>query len=351
MSGDELETGIRAAEDVASLLLRRTVVAKALDPLKPNDFVVILNRLTRRLENVTKKNEAAAIAAALDELDVRWATMSDAGVDKVIRAANSVLRKRVAAIPEKVAGVIDVEGPKLAGATRAATKKSFGFEISSNLEARDIRVEKMLRGSTVNFVRDELGRRVDAVSEKARTIVARGLSRGYGSDQIGQQLRRGLGDQVVKSPAYWRTVAGSFAAHSRTFVQVGSFADAGIESYMFSAVLDEVTTEVCRYYHGKVFSTEAATAHVERLASLTDPEQIVEVSPWVREGRDDEGNRFLYAVRGDKNVRIANIDRSGVGVSDDVGAFSRGKSPAALTKLGIMFPPLHGHCRSTIVPA
>lgn len=349
MSDDIYERGIRAAEEAVETLTRRSV-AKSLDPLKPNDFVIILDRLTRRLEGVTKKDEAAAMSDALDALDVRWSSLDSEGVDKVIGAANQVLRKRVESIPQKVEAALTIEGPKLAGSTRASAKKTFNLEIGSALEQRDIRVERAVRSMTTNFVRDEMGRRVDAISEKARNLVARGLSRGYGSKQIGETLQIGLGDQVVRSPAYWRTIAGSFAGTARTVVQVGAFEDAGIESYMFSAVLDEVTTAVCRHYHGKIFSTEAASAHIERLANLTDPEEVVAASPWVQEGKDKQGNRFLYVAQGDRNVRIADIVRSGVGISDDVGEFAKPKSNAALTRMGIIYPPLHGHCRSSIVP-
>lgn len=348
--GEVLRRGAAAAEDAVEILLQRSV-RKSLDPLKPRDYVVIMDRLARRVRGTAGVDEARAMAAALDVLDVRWASMSDERVDAVVKAANDVLRRGVQNIPAKVEAALAVEGPGLAAATRSSAKRTFGLEITSDLQARDKRAEKFARSFTSNYVRDEMGRRVDAVSEKARAVVARGMARGLGSDQIGGSLRSALGDTVARSDAYWRVVAGSFTSHARTFSELGAFEDAGIESWAFEAVLDEATTEVCRFYHGRVFSTESATAHVDRMMELDDPEDIRNVSPWVKHGRNDEGEEFLYVKRGDKRVRIATIERSGFGTADDLGEFSRGKSTDALVKLGAVFPPLHGLCRSMIVPA
>jgi hypothetical protein len=348
--GEVLRRGAAAAEDAVEILLRRSV-RKALDPLKPRDFEVIMDRLARKVRGTAGVDEARAMAAALDVLDVRWASMSDAAVDAVVKAANAALRRGVEKIPARIEAVLEVEGPGLAASTRASAKRTFGLDITGDLQMRDKVAERFARTFTGNYVRDEMGRRVDAVSEKARGVVARGMAKGLGSDQIGRTLRSELGTTVARGDGYWRVVAGSYASHARTFSELGAFEDAGIESWRFEAVLDEATTQVCRYYHGRTFSTESATAQVDRMMELEDPEDIRRVSPWVREGRNDEGEEFLYVKRGDKRVRIATVERSSVGSKDDVGEFSRGKSSDALVKLGAVFPPLHGLCRSMIVPA
>jgi hypothetical protein len=345
-----LRRGAAAAEEVVEILLRRSV-RKSLDPLKPRDYQVIMDRLARKIRGTAGVEEARAMAAALDALDVRWAGMSDAQVDAAVKAANQVLRSRVQHIPAKVEAVLELEGPGLAAGTRASVKRTYGLDITAALQARDKRAEKFARTFTGNYVRDEMGRRVEAVSTKARAVVARGMAKGFGSDQIGKNLRSALGDTVVRSDAYWRVVAGSFASHARTFSELGAFDDAGIEQWMFEAVLDDATTDVCRFYHGRTWATADAVAHVDRLMELEDPEDIRRVSPWVKQGRGEDGKEFLWVQRGEKRVRIATIDRSGAGSNDDVGEFSRGKSSGALLKLGAIFPPLHGLCRSMIVPA
>jgi hypothetical protein len=110
-------------------------------------------------------------------------------------------------------------------------------------------------------------------------------------------------------------------------------------------------TDQCRFYHGQIFSTAASIAQRDRLASLEDPDQVYDLNPWVRSGRDEQGNRILYVDRGGQRTMIAQIDRSGVGARDDRGSYSRAMSSGDLQGEGIPWPPLHANCRSEIVPA
>jgi hypothetical protein len=343
--------GAEAAEDIASCLLR-VDVRKALDPLRPRDFVVILDRIGRRVNAAMVGEEAAAMAAALDALDIRWASLNETQVAKIVRGANEILRnKLVASVPPVLNGVLEIEGPPLAARTRASAVKRYGLSIGSDLRTRDRKAEKNVRKLTTNYVRDEMGTRADAVSEKARTIVESGLKRGHDSITIGRRLKAELGTRVARGGrGYWRMVANSFGAHARTFAQVGALHEARFEQWVFDAVLDEATSNVCRFYHGRTFPMTAAARHVDRITELDDPEDVTEISPWVQEGSDDDGD-FLYVTRGNRQHRIAGIRRSGIGARDDVGDFEDHEGTDGLMQLGTMMPPLHGNCRSTIVPA
>lgn len=343
------QAGAVAAEQIAAGMLR-VDITKALDPLKATDFVLITERLSRRINAAVAGDEARAVKAALDTLDVNWDRMSDGQVDKVLKAANQILKAKIATVPPKFAAILETEGPKLAKATRASTKRTFKMNIGADLSSRDRKVEKLVRQITTNYVRDELGNRADWHSARARGIVERGLQAGRGPIEIGKSLQTSLGNSVSRGPGYWRVVANSFSTHARTFSQFGAFDDAGITEWEFHSVLDEVTSNVCRFYHGTVFTTEVAMNHINKITSLKDPEEITQASPWVNEGTDQNGSRILYVKQGDKNVRIATVARSGYGKADDVGEFSKGKSPKQLAGIGAIFPPLHGHCRSTVLP-
>ena len=341
--------GACAAEEIVQLL--RVDVVKALDPLRPRDFVVILDRISRRVNAAVVGEEAKAMAAALDALDVRWASMSETQVAKIVRGANDILRnKLVASVPPVLNGVLEIEGPPLVARTRASAVQRYGLSIGSNLSARDRKAEKNVRKLTVNYVRDEMGVRSEQVSETARTIVESGLKRGHDSITIGRRLKRVLGDQVSKGQGYWRMVANSFGGHARSFTQVGALAEARFDEWMFDAVLDQATSDICRYFHGRTFPMAAAARHVQRVTDLDDPEDVSEVSPWVRQGTDDDGNSYLFVRRGDRQHRIAGIRRSGIGGLDDLGEFDEIEGTPGLMRLGTMMPPLHGNCRSNIVP-
>jgi hypothetical protein len=248
-----LKHGIDAADDILRYLLR-TDVAKALDPLKARDFTVLMNRVAQRVNQAMIGEEARAMAAALDALDVRWQGLSETAVQKLVDGANEILRTKIVnALPPKLNGILEVEGPRISERTRQSVVKRYGLEIGSDLTSRDRKAEKNVRKLTINYVRDELGDRVENVSKKARGIVERGLSKGFSSREIVKDLQRGLGKQVSRGPGYWRIVANAFTGHARTFSQVAALEEAEFTHWTFEAVVDEVTSDVCRFYHGRVF--------------------------------------------------------------------------------------------------
>jgi hypothetical protein len=80
--------------------------------------------------------------------------------------------------------------------------------------------------------------------------------------------------------------------------------------------------------------------------------EIKAEAPWVREAIDPEtGTKFLYVEQNGSRTRIADVARSTFGTSDDPGEFRRGRDSAELMDMGVGFPPFHGLCRSTTVPA
>jgi hypothetical protein len=234
--------------------------------------------------------------------------------------------------------------------TRASAVKRFGLEIGSQFSTRDKQAEKNVRKLTINYVRDEMGARVETASAKARAIVEKGLSRGFSSREIVGDLRRGLGRRISRGPGYWRIVSNAFTGHARTFSQIAALEEAAFDQLMFEAVLDEVTSDVCRFFHGRVFPMRAASNHVAKLTDLEDPEDVSEMSPWVQTGSDDEGNEFLYVKRARGRTRIAAVVRSGIGRSDDTGEFESHRSDLSMMRMGVMLPPLHGNCRSMVLP-
>lgn len=347
--------GVLAAEAILEKV-HRVEVEKVLDPLNDTDFLVMVDRLSASLKSATGPIEAAAIRRALRALDVDWPNLNATQRDRVFDAARVALGS---ATPRVVRAVrIRIGGPR--GAMFGPTRRSLArrsrtrafpqaITISPQLSASDRAAERLVRTSTTNFVRDELGRRVDHLSEEAREIVARGLEQGLGRDVIARDLAEAFGNRIVRSEAYYEVVAGAYMNRARTFSSLLTFQEAGVETYVFEAVLDEVTTDICRFYHGQTFSVQKGIEAMNRTLALEDPEQIKDVSPWLRTARSPDGTRSIFFLRNGVRVRVAQIDRSGVGTRDDVGSFSRAMTPRQLENAGIPYPPLHGRCRSTIV--
>lgn len=340
--------GIHAVDALLERLGVR--VEKALDPLDPDDFVRIVGRLARAIDGLSGPAEATAMRDAIETLDVDWRALSPMARERVLEAAREAIGVRMAPVLPEIGERFKITGPEVMRASRRGAVTRFGFRIAVDMETRDVAAERAVRRTTGLYIRDEFGRRRDELAAIARQIVAMGLEEGSGSEEIAERIAAALGNRVTRGPSYWNLIATTFANTARTYSLLGSFQDAGVQTYTFEAVLDEVTTDQCRFYHGTVFPMSGAVDIMRRVTESPDPEAIREINPWVRAGRDELGNRVLYIPRQGERVVIAQVDRSGVGSRDDRGSFSREASAARRMELGAPLPPLHGNCRSTIVP-
>ena len=147
---------------------------------------------------------------------------------------------------------------------------------------------------------------------------------------------------IERAPFYWEVVASAFIGQGRSFAQVSSYAEAGVQRYRIEAVLDERTTHICRLLHGKTFGVADALRKFDQVERLDQPEDIKRLQPWVRERLD--GDRLSLHGGG---VPIAEVTRSAMGRRDDVGEFRLYLSDDRLGQVGLGFPPFHGLCRST----
>jgi SPP1 gp7 family putative phage head morphogenesis protein len=252
-------------------------------------------------------------------------------------------------VPARIEAPFNDAAQEVVAATRTDARRSQRLAIGAEFNAIDRRVIAHVTSSQGNFVRDEYGRRVEGFGEEARRIVATGLEEGLGRDDIAQALEQAARAALVdRAPFYWETVAASFIAQGRSYAQMSSYAEAGIRQYRIEAVLDEQTTNICRYLHGKTFSVADALRRFDRIEQLEDPEAIKQAMPWVREAQDREtGRTRLYVDGGAGRTDLAEVTRSAMGTRDDRGDFRALASDSALNEVGIGFPPYHGLCRST----
>jgi len=347
-TGGFYRSAIVAAEDLLRDVYRLDV-AKALDPLDHRDFLVIVQRLGRALAGVSRDAEAAAMRRALATLDVDWPRLPPAARDRVIHAARQAVRGAAAQVLPRVDHVFEVESKQVVAASRRSTVHRFGLHIGASTTSTDERIAGFVRRSESHFVRDQYGRRADELGQRARDIVAAGLERGLGRDDIVRDLSSALAASTGRTKAYWEVVATSFANRGRTYTQLAAFDEAGMERFRFEAILDQSTSNVCRFMHGREFGVSRAMQRFDDVEQATDPEHIVELQPWMQVGADDNGNQVLFYKRGGRRHLVAHVDESAVGQSDRVGRYSRAMTSDQLEASGVSVPPLHGRCRSTIV--
>lgn len=350
MRRQSLADGRAAAEDLLSKLLG-VRVHKAIDPLSPEGFLLIGDLVAKKLAAAVVGQEKAVISEIIKELDFDWKKATPQAATAAMNAINDSIRNSYTKkVLPKIGDVLVVEGGKVMKGTKASVIAREKFRISSSLKQRDRDAEEAIRKSHVNFIRQSTGKRTEKLSAKARSIVTRGLREGLGNDVIAKDLKAHFAQNIPRPISYWRTVADSFVGRARTTSQIYSYEDASIESLEVVAVIDEVTTDQCRFMDGKVFSVSSARAMLDSLSELEDPEEVRYANPWIRKGRDANGGMHLFVPHADgSHTSIAKIERSGMGKVDDRGSFSNTKSSAELSKLGVPCPPFHGRCRTTVV--
>ena len=290
------------------------------------------------------------VRAALGALDVDWAATTASQRRTLIGRALEAAGRRTAAVPGAVGTVFGDAATEVVQATRDAARRGQGLGIAADFNALDKRIVRHLTSSQANFVRDEYGRRHEAFGERARQIVADGLEAGLGREDIARDLERAAREVIAgRGSFYWEVVAGSFVSRGRSFAQLSSYAEAGIDRYIIEAVLDERTTEICRFLDGKTFSVQTGLQTFEQVEA--NPDSAKELNPWVRDGVDAKGRQVMYVDRGGSTRRVAIVDRPGLGTRDERGSYSAGLSTSRLQDIGVSFPPYHGLCRTTTVAA
>ena len=346
---------VSRARDAADEVIERLLgikVRKAMDLSTPRGFDRAVASLATRLRRATADSDGDAVRAAIEVLDVDWKATTATQRRNLVAQALEAAGRRTAGIVEAISAPLGEAADEVVGATRDHARSAHRLGIAADFNAVDQRITKHLVSSQANFVRDEYGRRLDDLGAEARRVVAEGLEAGLGRQEIAADLARTAENALVTRPAfYWEVVGGAFVSNGRSLAQMSAYAEAGIQRYLIEAVLDEHTTEICRYLHGKEFEVGAALQRFDRMERMDRPEDIKAEAPWVREALDpDTGTKFLYVERDGARTRIAEVARSAVGTSDDPGEFRRGRDSAELMDMGVSFPPYHGLCRSTTVP-
>lgn len=324
-------------------------------PLDPNEFDRIDTRLSQKLNDIAKKGDTQAMKRVLNDL------AKVKNVDVLQQAAQQSINEQFKAVPGQIVPPQSVEltrqGRSISMGTRQGINEKFNLGISQNFSAFDERIGKHLVGSHANFVRDEYGKRSESLSRQARNIINRGQKQGLGLGEIQADLAQTLGtSNVLRSQSYWATVSNAFVNRSRTFTAFGGYREAGVTLYQISSVLDEATTDTCRFLHGKVLDLDRALANFDQQAALDDPLDLKTVNPWIREMKVGPNRTPTLALNppsgpGGKKVfkPIATVTRSGLG-TQGTGKFSKGVSNQALMDGGIHGPPYHGRCRTDVIP-
>jgi SPP1 gp7 family putative phage head morphogenesis protein len=154
------------------------------------------------------------------------------------------------------------------------------------------------------------------ISDMIAEIIEIGMQEGLSRVEIGDDLKRffdsypGLSQ---KPDVYWRGMAANGMNRSRNVGMIQGYQEVGITMLEFMAVMDERTSDVCREMNGRRFPVATAADQRDKMMGAATPEQAIEYAPWPK-------------IDDIKDLRTSEINAKGV-----------------------VMPPLHYHCRSTVV--
>jgi SPP1 gp7 family putative phage head morphogenesis protein len=150
----------------------------------------------------------------------------------------------------------------------------------------------------------------------ASVIRAEVIEKGLSRREAGAALEAIFGKVFpARSRAYWNVVAAAGVVRSRTYGTVASFEQAGVETFEYVAVLDNRTSALCEHMNGRIFRVDVAVRQRDAFLEAESPEEAKAAHPWP------------------KPTEVLGMDTK------------------ALEAAGICLPPLHGSCRSVVVPS
>jgi len=162
-----------------------------------------------------------------------------------------------------------------------------------------------------------------SVADTLSDILSQYTQEKWSVAQLGDQLKGHFGEVVNGSKTYFKGLAEHTSLKVREFARIENYKKLGAEWYMIVAVMDERTSEICRYLNGKIFAVADAVKSMDaqmRICEENDFESakkhLKEIAPFVKDS-DLEYNE----------------DGLPVGIK---GQFSP-------------FPPFHWRCRSRTV--
>lgn len=346
-----------AAEYLAREAFGVVEVAKALDPLDPGDFVKLVNGFAADLARVSGPIELRHVQAAVQAMDVDWRRVSPEARRKALLAANAELRKAVPRVVPKVSRRFDAHVTRTSKGARASASRRFGLKIEASFDAVDQRVLDQIANDQGLFVTNQYGRLHKTFTRESKQIAESGLAQGLRSEEIASDLAAAAKKYgTLRTGGYWRVLASAYTNRSRIYSNLASMNDAGLKRYRFEAVLDERTTEQCRMLDGREFNVDDGLAKHREVQEAKDPTDVKSITPWIRQrkidGGPDDGKTELFVSDkdGGGERRVAVVEKPAVGTRDGIGEYSSVMSNKEMADTGIAHPPLHGLCRSTIVP-
>jgi len=322
----------------------RVDLRKSLNPLDQDDFLLIIAQLSDQLRAITGPLEKQAVRTALRMLDVDFATLTSAELGRIVHATNLSMMGIPARVMPEIQATLRADTTETVAQTKIRLAGTYNLAISTTFDAVDQNIVDAL-SRVGGWVTDEYGRRAASFTTGVERIVARGMAEGLRNEEIAKDLRAHGRSVAIDQPReYWRLVATNASNRARGWGNVRGMDEAGIANMVYSAVMDERTTDICQALDGTVFPVSrglAAYADLET-AAQADPQAAEVLWPFVKERSLGGGVKEMFVEpRGGARTVLGQRTPTG---------FQGMLSPDQLAAAGVIVPPVHHHCRSTLIP-
>jgi SPP1 gp7 family putative phage head morphogenesis protein len=327
----------------------RLIKAKESDPYKPRTFDRMVDDLARDLNKVAVPEFTATVTAVISSSKIDWATATEKQMDAFSKRLAARLGVSSAKVWKSIRPDVVDASVTMATDARSAFVKNHELTVDRAIALEDKAAVTRSAMTNAHYVRDFATKQMSpSLSSQARGIVQTGISRGESSRVIGKELHRVIGKATGgQTEAYFRMTSSAINGRSREFSSLRSMQDAGIEKYEWSSVLDERTTETCRWLDGQVFTVQGALDRYAAADALEDPTDVKYEMPWFYDkpirGGEHDGKMGIFMNQREGMVRVAVVEKAGFGQRDTIGTYSNTKSPKALEGMGMPACPGHGH--------
>ena len=328
-------------------VVERVQVDKALNPRNPRDFQTLVAQARDRLvRSAARPSEAEALATAVPSITAAdWAALDVATANAVVDVIEADILA-IAADPRFERAFVGL-GARTQSVAAASARNTVIRGSAGSLSRADRELAMRIgsrRGGV--FLTDEYGRRAARYGDQAANIIASGAEIGLDSRAIGAELADALGLAVTGRTAnYFGVVANAAISSARSYGELTSMRDAGLQSYVWISVQDERTSDICGFLDGQSFPVADSLNRFATADAAPTPEAAIDEFPWYA-----VSGGTIYAGPRDVPVRdrtpVARIDtpRSGTGG----GSYSQLTAPQVAP--GTPVPPAHGWCRSLLEP-
>lgn len=244
------------------------VILKAkLDPFRPGDF----KGLTRRAANDLAAADVEAGLPAVNRFVDRVSDVTRENSAEELKRAAAALRTDQRDLDRAWMEAADPHFKQMAQGTRASVKDRFLGGVEIDISAPQVEAVERMVAQQGWFVRGLDGQRNDALTLRARKIVAAGFAQGLGRAEIATDLRKQLPDMWQgMGRSYAHTIAANGLARARSHAELSTYQEDGIEYAEVVAMLDERTTDICVLGHTRVLTNAG-----EKPIELVNPGDLV----------------------------------------------------------------------------